>query len=111
MKSASETLLAGSEPERYEFRALPMHQFALGRRDFFKIFGAGLVIFLAVKSVAAQETAPGPRGFHPEEVPKQIGAWLHIGEDGKVTGFVGKAEIGQNARTSLAQTLADELSV
>src|SRR5215469_3653058 len=99
------------EPERYECRALPMHQFALGRRDFFKIFGAGLVVFGAVKSVAAQETAPGPRSFHPEEVPNQIGAWLHIGEDGKVTGFVGKAEIGQNARTSLAQTLADELSV
>jgi len=99
------------EPERYEFRALPMHQFALGRRDFFKILGAGLVVFVAVKSVAAQETAPGPRGFHPEELPKEIGAWLHIGEDGKVTGFVGKAEIGQNARTSLAQTIADELSV
>ncbi len=99
------------EPERYEFRALPMHQFALGRRDFVKIFGAGLVIFAAVRNAAAQETAPGPRGFHPEELPKEIGAWLHIGEDGKVTGFVGKAEIGQNARTSLAQTIADELGV
>jgi nicotinate dehydrogenase subunit B len=99
------------EPERHEFRALPMHQFALGRRDFFKIFGAGLVVFAAVKNLAAQETAPGPHGFHPEELPKEIGSWLHIGEDGMVTGFVGKAEIGQNARTSLAQTLADELGV
>lgn len=99
------------EPERYEFRALPMHQFALGRRDFFKILGAGLVVFAAVKSLAAQETAPGPLGFHSEELPKDIGAWLHLGEDGKVTGFVGKAEIGQNARTSLAQTIADELGV
>jgi CO/xanthine dehydrogenase Mo-binding subunit len=100
------------EPERYEFRALPMHQFALGRREFFKIFGAGLAVFAVVKNVSAmQETAPAPHGYHPEELPKEIGAWLHIGEDGKVTGFVGKAEIGQNVRTSLAQTLADELGV
>ncbi|HTB91787.1 MAG TPA: molybdopterin cofactor-binding domain-containing protein [Candidatus Sulfotelmatobacter sp.] len=100
------------EPERYEFRAMPMHQFALGRRDFFKIFGAGLAVFAVAKNVSAmQETAPGPHGFHPEELAKEIGAWLHIGEDGTVTGFAGKAEIGQNVRTSLAQTIADELGV
>ena len=110
MKRAEETFLL--EPERYEFRAMPMHQFALGRRDFFKIFGAGLAVFAVAKNVSAmQETAPGPHGFHPEELPKEIGAWLHIGEDGTVTGFVGKAEIGQNVRTSLAQTIADELGV
>ena len=100
------------EPERYEFRAMPMHQFALGRRDFFKIFGAGLAVFAVARNVSAmQETAPGPRGFHNVELPKEIGAWLHIGEDGRVTGFAGKAEIGQNVRTSLAQTIADELRV
>jgi CO/xanthine dehydrogenase Mo-binding subunit len=110
MRKGEETFLL--EPERYEFRALPMHQFALGRRDFFKIFGAGLAVFAVAKDVAAmQETAPGPRGFHNEELPKEIGAWLHIGEDGTVTGFAGKAEIGQNARTTLAQTIADELGV
>ena len=99
------------EPERYEFRALPMHQFALARRDFFKVLGAGIAVFAIAKDVSAQETAPGPRGFHSEALPKEIGAWLHIGEDGTVTGFVGKAEIGQNARTTLAQTIADELGV
>jgi nicotinate dehydrogenase subunit B len=100
------------EPERYEFRALPMHQFALGRRDFFKLFGAGLAVFVVAKNVSAmQETAPSPHGFHNEELPKEIGAWLHIGEDGTVTGFAGKAEIGQNVRTTLSQTIADELGV
>ena len=99
------------EPERYEFRALPMHQFALARRDFFKLLGAGIAVFAVAKDLAAQETAPGPRGFHSEELPKEIGAWLHIGEDGTVTGFVGKAEVGQNVRTALAQTIADELGV
>jgi nicotinate dehydrogenase subunit B len=110
MKKAEETFLL--EPERYEFRAMPMHQFALGRRDFFKIFGAGLAVFAVARNVSAmQETAPGPHGYHNEELPKEIGAWLHIGEDGTVTGFVGKAEIGQNVRTALAQTIADELGV
>ncbi len=110
MRKTEETFLL--EPERYEFRAMPMHQFALGRRDFFKIFGAGLAVFAVARNVSAmQETAPGPRGFHNEELPKEIGAWLHIGEDGTVTGFAGKAEIGQNVRTSLAQTIADELGV
>ncbi len=110
MSKGEETFLL--EPERYEFRALPMHQFALGRRDFFKIFGAGLAVFAVARNVSAmQETAPGPHGFHNEELPKEIGAWLHIGEDGTVTGFAGKAEIGQNVRTTLAQTIADELGV
>jgi CO/xanthine dehydrogenase Mo-binding subunit len=110
MSKGEETFLL--EPERYEFRALPMHQFALGRRDFFKIFGAGMAVFAVAKGVSAmQETAPGPHGYHNEELPKEIGAWLHIGEDGTVTGFAGKAEIGQNVRTSLAQTIADELGV
>jgi len=38
-------------------------------------------------------------------------AYLRIGEDGGVTCFTGKVELGQGAITSLAQTLADELDV
>jgi len=99
------------EPERYEFSAGPMHHFELLRRDFFKLLGAGIAVFTVAKeSGAMQETAPA-RGFHAEELPKEINAWLHVGEDGGVTAFTGKAEIGQNIRTSLAQTVADELRV
>jgi nicotinate dehydrogenase subunit B len=99
------------EPERYEFSAGPMHHFALARRDFFKFLGAGIAVFAVAKnSLAKQETAP-THGFHQEELPKDITAWLHIGEDGTVTAFTGKVEIGQNIRTSLAQTVADELRV
>jgi nicotinate dehydrogenase subunit B len=100
------------EPERYEFHAAPMHQFELARRDFFKLLGAGIAVFaIANDALAAQETAPGPKAFHNEELPKDIAAWLHLGEDGTVTAFTGKAEIGQNIRTALAQTVADELRV
>jgi isoquinoline 1-oxidoreductase len=99
------------EPERYEFAAGPMHHFELARRDFFKFLGAGIAVFaVATNSLAAQETAP-THGFHQEELPQDITAWLHIGEGGNVTAFTGKVEIGQNIRTSLAQTVADELRV
>jgi nicotinate dehydrogenase subunit B len=100
------------EPERYEFHAAALHHFELARRDFFKFLGAGIAVFaVAKKSFAlSQETAP-TRGFHGEELPQEITAWLHVGEDGTVTAFTGKAEVGQNVRTSLAQTVADELRV
>jgi len=100
------------EPERYEFHAAPIHHSSLDRRDFFKILGAGIAVFAVAKdALASQETAAGHRSFHGEELPNDIAAWLHVGEEGTVTGFTGKAEIGQNIRTSLAQTIADELRV
>src|SRR6185437_16637150 len=78
------------EPERYEFSAGPIHNFELARRDFFKLLGAGIAVFAVARgSLSGQETAP-TRGFHGEELPAEITAWLHIGEDGKVTAFTGK---------------------
>src|SRR5579859_2557980 len=99
------------EPERYEFTSGSLHHFELARRDFFKLLGAGIAVFsIATNSQAAQETAPS-HGFHPQDLPSDIGAWLHVGEDGTITAFCGKVEIGQNIRTSLAQSVADELHV
>jgi len=99
------------EPERYELTSGSIHHFELARREFFKLLGAGIAVFaVAKKSQAAQETAPS-HGFHPQDLSTDIAAWLHIGEDGTVTAFCGKVEIGQNIRTSLAQTVADELRV
>ena len=52
----------------------------------------------------------GRRRPRPER-PQDIGAWLHIGEDGQIKVFTGKAEVGQNIRTSLTQAVAEELRV
>jgi isoquinoline 1-oxidoreductase len=106
------------EPERYEFQApLPYH-FELDRRRFFKRLGAGLAVLFIVEAALAQqqqqqlETGAAPRrGGRGGGVPADIGAWLHIGEDGTITVFTGKAEVGQNVRTSLAQAVAEELRV
>ena len=102
----------GAEPERYEFSAPAMHHFDLARREFFQLLGAGIAVFaLAKDALGAQEGAPGSRSFHGEELPTEITSWLHVGEDATVTGFTGKAEMGQNIRTSISQTIADELRV
>ena len=101
-----------AEPERYEFSAPPMHHFDLARREFFQLLGAGIAVFaLAKDAQGSRETAPGSRSFHGEELPTEITSWLHVGEDATVTGFTGKAEMGQNIRTSISQTIADELRV
>ena len=83
-----------------------LHWFDSDRRDFLKILGGGLLVCLRVPSVAAQESGRGRGG---PDLPQDISAWLHIGEDGRVTVFTGKVEMGQNIRTSLAQQVSEEL--
>lgn len=41
----------------------------------------------------------------------EIGPWVHIDGDGVITVYVGKAEVGQNIRTALAQIIGEELRV
>src|SRR5216684_8095067 len=85
------------------------HCFELDRRNFFKVMGGGLLVCVAAGHAAAQESG-SPRS-NEDNLPATLDSWLHIDEDGKVTAFTGKVEIGQNIRTSLAQTVADELRV
>jgi nicotinate dehydrogenase subunit B len=97
------------EPERYELTGDPAYRFDLQRREWFKVVGAGLVIGVAVRpSAHAQESG---RASHQDDLPEEIGAWIHVDERGAVSVFTGKAEIGQNIRTSLTQAVADELRV
>ncbi len=100
------------EPERYELTAGPAYHFELGeieRRDFFKVLGGGALIVLALKDALAQQESGGGRRRGGASRPVEIGAWLHIAEDGTVTAYTGKVEVGQNIRTSLTQAVAEEL--
>src|SRR5215472_3300385 len=107
---SSETAQFVPEPERYEFSERPIHRFDLYRRDFFKLLGAGVAVFTVAKDLPAMQESGRPRRIQ-DGLPQEITAWLHIGEDGNVTVFTGKVEMGQNIRTSLAQSVADELRV
>src|ERR1700722_18660006 len=55
-----------------------LHWFRLDRRDFLKLCGGGLMVCLEGASVHGQESGGGFRGH---ELPKEVSAWLHIGED------------------------------
>jgi isoquinoline 1-oxidoreductase len=96
------------EPERYELTAPPTYHFDVDRREFFRFLGAGiLIVSLLINAGAIQES--GANGAQGASLPRQIGAWLHIAEDGVVTVYTGKVEVGQNIRTSLTQAVAEEL--
>jgi isoquinoline 1-oxidoreductase len=95
------------EPERYELDEPSRYLFEVERREFFRLLGGGLIVTVTLAEAVAQESGRGGeqgRGPAPD-----LAAWLHIDEQGRVTVYTGKTEIGQNIRTSLAQTVADEL--
>ena len=69
------------------------------RREFFKTLGAGILV-----GIPLEAQRRGGRAF-----PQDLAAWLHIAEDGAVTVYTGKIEVGQNIRTSLTQVVAEEL--
>jgi isoquinoline 1-oxidoreductase len=99
------------EPERYELALPPAYHFDMGRRDFFRILGAGVLVISVWNEGSAQQESGGGRRQFGGSTPNEIGAWLHIGEDGIITAYTGKAEVGQNVRTSLSQAVAEELRV
>lgn len=79
------------------------------RRDFLKGLGGGILILVAMgEFLAADAQEGGWRGFGPR-MPSDFNAFLRIDEDGRVTGYTGKIEMGQGIITSLPQMLAEEL--
>src|SRR5438270_5469666 len=105
-------LTIGIESERYELFENPGYYFHFARRDFIKAFGLGIVFIVPAARALAQQRGQGESGRGGNErLPNDIDAWIHISEDGGVTVFTGKVEVGQNTRTTLTQSVADELHV
>jgi len=75
----------------------------LDRRSFLKLVGGGIVVLIRLRP---QDALAQGRGY-----PTDINAYLRIGEDGRVTVFSGKIEMGQGVMTSLAQMAAEDLGV
>jgi nicotinate dehydrogenase subunit B len=78
------------------------------RRSFVRILGGGIVLFfqpwatLDLLALSAEQQ---------RSLTKDYNAFLHIAEDGTVSCFTGKIEMGQGVITSLAMEMADELNV
>jgi nicotinate dehydrogenase subunit B len=79
---------------------------SLDRRDFLKLIGGGIIVLFTCDATDLF----GQEGRGPS-YPTDFNAYLRIAEDGKVTVFSGKIEMGQGIITSLAQEAADELGV
>ncbi len=107
MLEASAEAAQSFELEQHEVERL-RHLFEVNRRDLFKLLGSGLIVGFCVKNGLTQESG---RAVNSENASNDLASWLHIGEDGKVTVFTGKVEMGQNIRTSLTQQVAEELRV
>ncbi|MCP5516008.1 MAG: xanthine dehydrogenase family protein molybdopterin-binding subunit [Verrucomicrobiales bacterium] len=83
--------------------------FAMDRRRFVQVLGAGLMIAVGPGAALAQERNGGRGGRGAGAAP--AAARIHFGEDGRVTVLSGKIEMGQGARTELTQAAAEELRV
>ena len=80
------------------------------RRQFLKGTGALIVsfnLFPSLPSVFAQSNLL-PNG---ELDPAQLDSWLAIAQDGTVTLFTSKVDLGTGIETALAQIAAEELDV
>ncbi len=84
------------------------------RRDFLKGLAGGLVIWVALadNKLLSAEVSEAPKALSVRpSIPTDFNAFLHIGENGRVTCFTGKIEMGQGPITSLPQMLAEDLEV
>jgi len=75
----------------------------MGRREFLKLTGGGIIVLFAVAGAPVDAQR---RGY-----PTDFNAYLRIRENGRVDCFTGKIEMGQGVITSLAQMAAEELGV
>ena len=81
--------------------------FEVDRRDFLKHLGGGLIIAVA----AGKHELLSGQAAGKLLAEDDFNAFLRVGEDGRVTCFVGKIEMGQGPITSLPMEMAEELDV
>jgi len=78
------------------------------RRSFIQLMGGGIFIFFRPWGMLDFLTTPAEQA---RSLPKDYNAFLNIAEDGTVTCYTGRIEMGQGIITSLAQEMAEELNV
>jgi CO/xanthine dehydrogenase Mo-binding subunit len=85
-------------------------RFAMDRRAFVQVLGAGVVITAIGTPTFAQRRGRNRGGFFGGP-PAPLSARFHFAEDGTITVLSGKVDAGQGARCELAQAAAEELRV
>jgi isoquinoline 1-oxidoreductase len=80
----------------------------MDRRDFLQVLGGGVVVVVRLPMPSFLDEGHAQQG---RDYPEDINAYLHIAQDGKVTLYSGKIEMGQGVMTSLTQMAAEDLGV
>jgi isoquinoline 1-oxidoreductase len=93
------------EVERYELHEPLTCLVKPDRRSFVQAAGSGLMLVVAA---GGAEPTYGQRGRTARR-DELLNERFHLGEDGTVTVFTGKVEVGQGSRTQLTQAAAEEL--
>ena len=88
----------------------PSSDFQISRRQFLKSTGSGIFLYFTIGELPFLQQEVAGRRIRPS-LPTDFNAFLRIGEDGRVSCYTGKIEMGQGPITSLAQMLADELDI
>ncbi|TAJ79130.1 xanthine dehydrogenase family protein molybdopterin-binding subunit [bacterium] len=87
-----------------------MRDTSLSRRQFLKGTGA-LIVSFSFSGPVAQALAQSTRLPNGELDPTSLDSWLAIAQDGSVTVFTSKVDLGTGIETALAQIVAEELDV
>jgi nicotinate dehydrogenase subunit B len=108
---------------------MDMNTKSISRRQLLKSSGALVVSFSLYgplsRTLAQSQETPEPRPYAVERVdlgtfipgpgdyldPKELDSWMAVMQDGSITMFTGKVDIGTGTRTALAQIVAEELDV
>jgi CO/xanthine dehydrogenase Mo-binding subunit len=87
-----------------------MNDSSLSRRQFLKGTGAlivGFSFFRPVSETPAQSASPASAALDPTA----LDSWLKVAQDGSITVFTSKVDLGTGIETALAQIVAEELDV
>src|SRR5690606_42044672 len=75
----------------------------INRRRLFKLLGGSIAITFVASDMLSAGIA-GIDNLTPDG--NSIHAWIHVGENNRVTVFTGRVAVGQNIRTSLTKIVA-----
>jgi len=108
---ASQTTRAEAEARMTEDALTELRRSGFSRRHFLKGSGALVVAFSVAELAGKLGIAPERMLAQGGNTPQTLDSWIAIGNDGVVTAYTGRADMGQGMSTVQTQLIAEELSV
>ena len=108
---AGKTQRAKAEARMTEDALAELRRSGFSRRHFLKGSGALVVAFSVAELAGKLGIAPERMLAQGGNTPQTLDSWIAIGNDGAVTAYTGRADMGQGMSTVQTQLIAEELSV